>query len=294
MAINSQYTFVLSLIVAGLSFAFALWKIYSTLLRPYRTSLRNLPGPPSPSWLFGNLKEIWNDESSVLHEEWVKQYGPNIIYRGFGNMDTLCTMDTRALNHILTHSNEYQKPEHARGNLARILGKAQIRELTEIFVEKAIQASAAQGVLLCDLSFVQLRDVWRAEIDKQGEPARIEVLSWLGKMTLDVIGLAGFNYTFDALDVTKKPNELTLAFQEIFNSSMEMSFYNILRTFLPILRILPNKRAQRTDDAQRVMRTIGKQLIEEKKAAVMKELAAEKADGVVERKDLQAATCSHC
>lgn len=32
-------------------------------------------------------------------------------------------MDTRALNHILTHSAEYQKPEGARNNLAQILGK---------------------------------------------------------------------------------------------------------------------------------------------------------------------------
>ncbi|OBZ66502.1 hypothetical protein A0H81_13684 [Grifola frondosa] len=308
MAINSLYTFLLSLITVGL--AFVLWKVYPTLLRPYTTSLRNLPGPPSPSWFFGNLKQIWNAENSVLQEEWVKEYGPNIMYRGFFNVrsDRLCTMDTRALNHILTHSNEYQKPEQARGNLARILGKgvlftegeqhrqqrrimnpafgpAQIRELTEIFVEKAIQASAAQGVLLCDLSFVQLRDVWKAEIDKQGEPARIEVLSWLGRMTLDVIGLAGFNYVFDALDVTKKPNELTMAFREIFDSSVQITIYGILRNFLPILQILPDKRAQRTDQAHRVMRKIGKQLIAEKKAAVVKELAGEKED--MERKDLQ-------
>lgn len=37
----------------------------------------------------------------------------------------------------------------------------------------------------------QLRDIWDAESTKQGGTGRIDVLSWLSKMTLDVIGLAG-------------------------------------------------------------------------------------------------------
>jgi hypothetical protein len=32
-------------------------------------------------------------------------------------------MDTRALNHVLTHSEYYFKPEAARATLARILGE---------------------------------------------------------------------------------------------------------------------------------------------------------------------------
>jgi hypothetical protein len=32
-------------------------------------------------------------------------------------------MDTRALNHVLTHSSDYQKPPQVRYNLARILGE---------------------------------------------------------------------------------------------------------------------------------------------------------------------------
>lgn len=35
----------------------------------------------------------------------------------------LFTMDTRAIHHILTHSNDYQKPSQVRYNLSQILGK---------------------------------------------------------------------------------------------------------------------------------------------------------------------------
>lgn len=38
---------------------------------------------------------------------------------------------------------------------------------------------------------MQLRDVWAAESSKQGGTGRIDVLSWLSRATLDIIGLAG-------------------------------------------------------------------------------------------------------
>ena len=56
-------------------------------------------------------------------------------------------------------------------------GAAQIRELTDIFVENSIE----------------LRNAWESEARKQddAQPPTIDVLSWLSRMTLDVIGLAG-------------------------------------------------------------------------------------------------------
>ena len=39
---------------------------------------------------------------------------------------------------------------------------------------------------------MQLRDIWADEISKAN--GQVEVLSWLSKMTLDVIGLAGKNF----------------------------------------------------------------------------------------------------
>jgi len=54
-------------------------------------------------------------------------------------------------------------------------GAAQIRELTEIFIDKSLE----------------LRDVWVREIKREEKNNRINVLSWLSRMTLDVIGLAG-------------------------------------------------------------------------------------------------------
>jgi len=47
---------------------------------------------------------------------------------------------------------------------------------------------------------IKVRDIWVVECMKHGDTCRIDVLSWLNKMTLDAIGLAGVyvNWTLTA------------------------------------------------------------------------------------------------
>lgn len=77
-----------------------------------------------------------------------------------------------------------------------------------------------------------------AEITKNGDSARLEILSWLSKMTLDVIGLAGFNYRFDNLNPHGEPNELNAAFSEMFNpQGPRITPFTVLRNAFPILNV---------------------------------------------------------
>ncbi|KAH9483603.1 Cytochrome P450 monooxygenase 205 [Psilocybe cubensis] len=220
--------------------------------------------------------EIRDAENSVKHEEWVNQYGSTIRYKGFFGRSRFYTVDVKAVNHILMNNNIYQKPESVRYNLGRILGNGvlvvegdkhkqqnpafgavQIRELTEIFIEKSIQ----------------LRDAWASETNKEGSNGRIDVLSWLSKMTLDVIGIAGFNYKFDALstDPTKKKNELNEAFSTIFRSGTRMSLIPIIRGLVPALRFLPAENDAEAKIASETMARIGNELLRDSKAAVLEE-----------------------
>jgi cytochrome P450 len=237
--------------------------------------MRTIPGPKSSHWFYGNFKEILNAENSVIHEKWVEDYGPTFKYYSFLNIKRLCTMDTRAINHVLTHSYDYQKPEHVRYNLSQILGHGvlfvegdkhkqqrkimnpafgpgQIRALTGIFMEKAIQ----------------LRDIWSSEIAKSGHEGRINVLSWLSKMTLDVIGLAGFNYEFNALNPDEKPNELNSAFATMFQAGQQLSPLPILQAWFPIFRAVPSERGRKIKAGQNTMGRIGRQLLSDSKAAI--------------------------
>ncbi|KAF8131040.1 cytochrome P450 [Boletus edulis] len=261
--------------------AFGLWTVFQFVYHQLTSPIRHLRGPKGTSWIYGNMRDIWNAsrlivpalvclyENSVLHEEWVKQYGNTLKYKGFFNSDRLFTMDMRAINHVLTHSNDYEKPSQVRYNLSQILGEgllfvegsqhrqqrhimnpafgpAQIRGLTDIFLEKSLR----------------LRDVLSSEIAKDPvgttPSARIDIMPWLSRTTLDIIGLAGFNYNFDSLNANEKPNELNEAFSTMVDANQSLSILTILRARLPPLRILV---------ARRTMARIGNELLSDAKAA---------------------------
>ncbi|KAI0329988.1 cytochrome P450 [Cubamyces sp. BRFM 1775] len=281
-------------IACACAIAWFLWKAWTVLSRPYRSPLRNLPGPPTSSWLYGNLKTIHAEDIAAPQERWAAEYGPNIVYRDFLGHMRLWTADVRAVNHILTHSIDYQKPEMGRKNLAKLIGEgvlsvegeqhriqrrvmnpafgpSQIRELTEIFVQKA----------------QELRDVWDGHLAQHGSPARINVLDGLTRMTLDAIGLAGFNYRFDSLNPDGKPNKLNEAFQAIFHPPEHVSTLAILKSIFPVLDVIPDAWSRRVKRARAVMHDIGMELVAEKKAAIRRELEESKEKAELGRSDMR-------
>ncbi|CAA7265268.1 unnamed protein product [Cyclocybe aegerita] len=261
--------------------AYFVFKIFMFLYAEWTSPLHVLYGPPSTSFIYGNIKEISDAENSVLHEKWVEEYGPTLKYKAFFGMNRLYTTDPKALNHILMDSMIYQKPEAARYNLSRILGNgvlvvegdkhrqqrrimnpafgpAQTRELTSIFIEKSIE----------------LRDIWATEI-KKPEVKKINVLSWLSRMTLDVIGLAGFDYKFDALTTDPKKNELNRAFSVLFTPGNRMALLPLIKTMVPalrpILKYIPEERGDEIRVASETMNRIGTELLRDSKAAIYSE-----------------------
>lgn len=263
--------------------AFSCWKLLkiSGLLQPYMSPLGDIPGPPSPSFLYGNMHEIQNSEASIVREQWVDMYGPTLKYKGWLNVDRLYTLDTRAIHHVLTHSNDYPKMELSRYFLTQVtghglivaegdlhrkqrrvmnpaFGPTQIRGVTKIFVDKAHQ----------------LRALWTATLELTGGPARIDVLSGLTKVTLDVIGLAGFNIDFGSLNPNghARHGELTDAFNVMFGAlgDTRTSLFRAMKAYLPPLRLIPDSTSARVTAARKVIDRVGMQLIREKKAEVIK------------------------
>ncbi|KAF8144317.1 cytochrome P450 [Mycena galopus ATCC 62051] len=267
--------FIVSLFgAAGAYTAYALLKIvYSELTSPYRF----LRGPPSAHWLYGNMKQFFDDESNGLEERWFREYGRTSKFHRFFSRTAIHTSDTKAMQHILTNTHIYQKSEAARFNLGRIVGPGilvvegdvhkqqrkimnpafgvpQVRELTEIFVDKAIQ----------------LRDIWTGKIaQSDNRVARVEVLSWLSKATLDIIGLAGFNYKIDALGAEEgaAPNELAEAF-EALSGETGFTLGRFLRLRVPMFRKILLRQDKTIVAAQATMKRIGRELLAEAKREI--------------------------
>ncbi|KAK7056049.1 cytochrome P450 [Favolaschia claudopus] len=258
--------------ILGAATAYGLYLVLKTLYRELTSPLRYIRGPRSTHWFYGNLKGFINDEAG-FEENLVKEYGRTWKFHRFFGQSALYSTDPKALHHFLSNTHVYQKSEASRFSLGQVVGPGilvvegeqhkqqnpafgipQVRELTEIFVDKSIQ----------------LRDIWTTQASKSDGIARVEALSWLSKATLDIIGLAGFNYKIDALaaDDDAPPNELAEAFEASFASDTGFSFIRFLQMRYPLLRRIPLKRDKTAITAQQTMKRIGRELLASSKREV--------------------------
>jgi len=276
--------------IAGTLLCYLLFHASQILYRNLTSPLSHVVGPKNPSFVFGNFKQIGEDPH--LTTKWRNEFGANFRFKGLFSISELHTSDLKAINHIVARSEIYQKAASNRASAQLLLGKgilsveleehkrhrralnpafgvAQIRAVTEIFVEKA----------------VQLRDIWARQAEQQNGAASIEVLSWLRRMTLDVIGQAGFNYQFDALENNGKSNELDEVFTKLFHSP-QANTYNVFRlsqAIMPILRIMPGPGRNLLRAARNKMYIIGKQIVSRSKADIR---ATEGEKSLVGKRDL--------
>lgn len=282
---DSRVVLALPAFVTG----YGLYKLLRFVYNDRTSPLRLLPGPDSPSFIFGNMKEVMSGVCLLLFvleqydvhtnvyvyrkPERCNRYGPSSMDRPSHTKDSwecvtfasiqdhfhyhvgdivhnlnthpctqrtqLFTIDTKAVQHVLTHYLSYPKPEMVRYRLSMLMGNGLVlvegdrhREQRRIMVsfflyfdiyeveadcfptrmclESSIFRSSHSGndtyihskiitgqscretflVLLYE-NISKARDVLLGEIEKGGGKAQMEAMSWLSKVTLDIIGLAG-------------------------------------------------------------------------------------------------------
>ncbi|KAJ7144334.1 cytochrome P450 [Mycena epipterygia] len=259
------------LLIAATLFCYVLFHAVQSIYRNLTSPLRHMIGPKNPSFILGNFKEMAEDLN--LTQKWRNEFGRNFEFKGLFSISHLHTSDIKALNHIITNNAVYQRAPSNRAFTRSLVsleppemnindideswqnpafGVTQIRLVTEVFVEKA----------------AQLRDIWTREIAH--ETATIEVLSGLRRMALDIIGQAGFNYQFNALDSKGKPNELDQVFTQLLHSP-RAQFYTLLRvarSLMPILKLLPLPGSRVEATVHKKMYSIGAQLVSKSKADI--------------------------
>ncbi|KAF9778944.1 cytochrome P450 [Thelephora terrestris] len=248
-------------------------------IRSAKSPLRKLPGPPSKSWFYGSLMHIFEKGQSVAWDEWIATYGKTFQYPLMFNYPSLFTTDPRAINHVLTHSDEFEKPPVGKAALEllgnglifaegerhrkqrRIMnpafGPGQLRSFTPIFNQKAHE----------------VRNIWFSQLNEaQADVIEVDVPNYMGRVTLDIIGLAGFDYKFDSLH--SKGDELGIAFSSLASGGdAPMGRWTIiphLLTLAPILTKLPWL-TRKLGKPKAAIDRIGNELIAERKSTFLRE-----------------------
>ncbi|KAH9852304.1 cytochrome P450 [Lenzites betulinus] len=185
------------------------WVLWKTFRRFFmKGDLDNLPGPESPSFIYGNLRQIYARQSFEYHRSLGDKYGPVVrVHDRFGG-DMLYTFDPKAMHHIVikdqdvfrestwfsrltyyllgmgllaTNGDHHRKQ---RKTLNPAFSINHMREMTPIF----------NGVV------DKLRSAIAARVrDDSSETVEVDVVGWMGRTALELVGQAGLGYSFDPL-----------------------------------------------------------------------------------------------
>ncbi|CAB4414022.1 unnamed protein product [Rhizophagus irregularis] len=224
------------------------WITYKIFIWLYYVSpLRKIPGPPSDSPIFGNLKSLIKTDSFIKPQlQWVRKYGNIVKYNGLFNKPTLLVTDPKIIQEI-TLSKTYD------------FVKSFSTEMVPTFIRVS---SILKGLIENEIN--------------QGN-SNINLTPYISKTALDIIGLVGFSDEFNSLTSS---NELATAYNSILNSSpstLQIAI-TILSEYVPFIGDIPIGTNVKFKNTCAVISRISKKLVEEK--------YEEAENGVLKNKDL--------
>ncbi|THU78937.1 cytochrome P450 [Dendrothele bispora CBS 962.96] len=201
MSLNSSTILEL----AAVAIASVVWIYLRKQTRYHSYSPANLPGPRAKSWWTGSLKEAFSPRAWDFNERLLKEYGPVVRLDGVMGDKQLLVYDPKALYHILVKDAALYERSNATGS-ALIFGKG----LTGITGEPHRKQRKALNPVF---SIAHLRDmlpifydvVHKLEVGLESKfkngnkPQEIEMLSWMSRTALELIGQSGLGYSFDTL-----------------------------------------------------------------------------------------------
>ncbi|ODN76831.1 hypothetical protein, variant [Cryptococcus amylolentus CBS 6039] len=264
--------------------------IYLYPYRLFRLSFRNLPGPEPGHWFWGHTQTLIAQQPNAMHTVWTNKHGPTIRYPIFLGIQRFLTIDPSALNYILTHPESFEKPSETRGELTTMLGNgllvaegsdhkkqrkalgpsfspAAIRGMIPAFYDKAYESNNKLMGLVEGADTEVASPTPAKDIDFVPGGKKIDVMSYLSKTALDIIGTCGFAYDFKAL--SEPSNELSDAYRNMFMAVMDVRVWDFIVSKIPIIRSFPTKRSKVVAASKKLTRSIGMSLLREKKDIVM-------------------------
>ncbi|KAJ7288590.1 hypothetical protein C8J57DRAFT_1214703 [Mycena rebaudengoi] len=88
-----------------------------------RTSLKEIQGPPSSSWIYGHLRELLLSSDYGKHEfKWQSQYGSLYKIKGAFGDDRLMVSDPGALKQIMGDTATFVRSDHQQQIVLSLIG----------------------------------------------------------------------------------------------------------------------------------------------------------------------------
>ncbi|KAL4249739.1 Cytochrome P450 superfamily protein [Abortiporus biennis] len=189
--------------------AWVVWKIAHRFL--VKSPLDNIPGPKSTSILTGNLSQMFDRHGWDFHREIGEKYGPIVKHNGILGQRVLYVFDPKAMHSIVIKDQYTFQPakfftESLRigfgPGLLSVYGETHRRQRKMLNPVFSINHMRHMTPVFYAIAH-KLRDAIALQVE--GTAKDLDMLRWIGRTALELIGQGGLGYSFDSL-TEDKPN----------------------------------------------------------------------------------------
>ncbi|KAF9261413.1 cytochrome P450 [Marasmius fiardii PR-910] len=261
--------------------------LYIVLRRVLGTHpLDKIPGPRSPSWRTGYFEEVFGVKGFDFHFKMADRYGPTFSFKTVYGERQLYTFDPKAMNHILVKSQGtlYEETPAFLESFRLMFGggllgsrgephRKQRKMMTPVF-------SIAHMREMVPIFYEVTHRLQKSLILKvQDGPKEIDMLSWMGRTALELIGQSGFGYSFDDLADEERAHPFVVALKALpplFSRAFFARTYILpyvshigtasMRRF--VARLLPWKDFQEGKGMADYVWELSREILEEKRSTV--------------------------
>ncbi|OBZ67576.1 hypothetical protein A0H81_12405 [Grifola frondosa] len=221
-----------------------LWKYFPQKIG--KSTLDNIPGPPPQSFWKGNIDQLFDRHAWSFHQELNEKYGSVVKLHSIFGQKFLYVYDPKALHSIIVKDQHiYEEsafliktPVNVRRSPPQTAEAPESSVLDQAYAphDASILPNFSQGKRASCLLTVLGSRLWRKLCDAIESGVRagvgeVDMLGWMGRTALELIGQAGLGYSFDPL-VEDVPNPYGDA---IKNYLPVLSRLQILRRMIPFI-----------------------------------------------------------
>ncbi|KAJ3831587.1 cytochrome P450 [Lentinula raphanica] len=198
-------------------------------------SLANVAGPGSTSWITGNFQQLFNADAWDFHELLGKKYGSTSRLHGPFGTTSLYTCDAKVMHTVLVKDQDmFEESDGFIKSMLLVSGEGlsgslghrhrkQRKMLNPVF-------SAAHMREMIPTFFQvshQLESALKNRLQKGPATQEVDILSWMGRTALEIMGQAGLGYSFDPLTDEESAYPYTRVIKELFPVMMHLQFWRL-------------------------------------------------------------------
>ncbi|PPQ88841.1 hypothetical protein CVT25_010440 [Psilocybe cyanescens] len=254
-----------------------------------RSCLDNIPGPPSISRWTGVIRQLSSPDAWNFHKEISEKYGSVIKIKAMLGENQLYIFDPKALHQIFTkdqhifeetpgfiHTNRLVFGPGLLGTIAPRTGHSHRKQRKMLNPVFSI-AHLREMIPLFYSVMYRLRDTLKTQV--KGQSKEIDLLDWMSRAALELIGQGGLGYSFDPLTSDAVPHPYVRAIKGLGPIAFKLfipSRYllpTIVKIGTPKMRrivmgCLPWKALHEARDIADVLHNICVEIFESKKKAL--------------------------